>query len=159
MRKHILVVMTAILVLALATAAIAADDPFVGTWKLNVTKSKLNGGPPPVRSQTTTFTIQDNGYKVVGDGVGPDGKSFHEVQHLTNLDGKEHVVTGKPNQDASINTKVDANTIIGIRKKDGKEVENISLVVSKDGKALTLTMKEKKPTGEDYELCNVFDKQ
>ena len=32
----------------------AADAPFVGTWKLNVAKSKYNPGPPP-KSQTYQF--------------------------------------------------------------------------------------------------------
>lgn len=40
MRKPILAAMSAILVLALTTVALAADL-FMGTWKLNVAKSSL----------------------------------------------------------------------------------------------------------------------
>lgn len=47
MKKHILIVMTAILALTLATIAMAADDPFVGTWEMNVGKSKFNPGQHP----------------------------------------------------------------------------------------------------------------
>ena len=87
MRKHILVAMTAILVLALATVAMAAD-PHVGTWKLNVAKSKFNPGPPP-KSDTITFTTQDNGIKLVEDIVEADGKAYH-IGFAAKYDGKDY---------------------------------------------------------------------
>jgi hypothetical protein len=142
MRKQILVLMTAIVfVLALAIAAIAGD-PFVGTWKLNLTKSKYYPGPAP-KSETRVITSQDNGYKTVSDRVSADGKQKHQEITSTDLDGKYHPVTGQPNFDAAMARKVDANTIVGARKKDGKVVGNIRNVISKDGKTMTLTLKGK----------------
>jgi hypothetical protein len=42
------------LLMLCALALVAADNPFVGTWKLNVAKSKFSPGPPP-QSQTVTI--------------------------------------------------------------------------------------------------------
>src|SRR5215470_4107038 len=36
------------------------NDPFVGTWKLDVEKSVFEPGPPPI-SRTMTFVPVDNG--------------------------------------------------------------------------------------------------
>ena len=50
-------------------ALMAASDPFVGTWKLNVAKSKFSPGPP-LQSQTVTIGA-DNKVEVSGtDGTG-----------------------------------------------------------------------------------------
>ena len=50
--------LTVFAVIFLAMAAeglvIAQSDPFVGTWKLNLAKSKFNPGPAP-KSQTRTW--------------------------------------------------------------------------------------------------------
>ena len=147
-----------VLVLTMVTVVMAADDPFVGTWKINVSKSTFNPGPPP-ESVVQTITAQDNGYKIVSNGVDADGKPTHRDFILADLDGKDHSVSGNQNYDASMGRKVDANTIIGARKKDGKEVGNMRMVVSKDGKTLTVTMKGKNVKGEDINSTTVFNKQ
>ena len=64
------------LVLAMATAAMAAEDPYAGTWKLNVAKSRF--APGQVRkSEVNVIEIQGNLLKIVGDRVDADGKATH----------------------------------------------------------------------------------
>lgn len=145
------------LVLALSTVALAAD-PFVGTWKLNVAKSKFLPGQA-LKSGTSTFTVQDNGYRIVFDGVESDGKPSHQENAISDLNGKEHPVSGQPNFDTAMAQRVDANTIVGLRKKDGKEVGSMRFVVFKDGKTLTITMKGVNQKGEDIGRTLVYDKQ
>ncbi len=41
---------------------LAQDNPFVGTWKLNLAKSKFEPGPAP-KSQTRTVVAQGDGAK------------------------------------------------------------------------------------------------
>jgi hypothetical protein len=59
-----------LLVLALLTVSVglaAADDPLVGTWKLNLAKSKFSPPPPP---QDTTIKYEPdgaNGIKVTAE--------------------------------------------------------------------------------------------
>jgi hypothetical protein len=61
-------------VLALAAITFAADNPFMGTWKPNVTKSEFIPGPPP-KSQTVKNEAQENGLKITDDLVAADGKA------------------------------------------------------------------------------------
>jgi hypothetical protein len=155
--RSIVFISTILLILALITAAIAADDPFVGTWKLKVAKS-TGSGPAP-KSETMTITAQDNGYKVVSDTVGADDSPNHQENTLTDLDGKERQVTVNPRFDTVIGTRVDANAISSTVKKSGKEVGSIRIVVSDDGRTLTFTIKGRGPKGEDFTNTGIFEKQ
>jgi hypothetical protein len=155
MRKHILAVMTAILVLALATAAMAAD-PFVGTWKMNVEKSTFNPGPPP-KSSTTRIEATKNGLKFMMDSVSADGKATHSEGTWT-CDGKDYPNQSNPGVTMSY-TRIDTNTIVGVRKKDGKEIGNMVDVISKDDKTGTMTIKGKNAQGQDVNNTIVHDKQ
>ena len=157
MRKHsIVVLVTMFLTLAMATAALAAD-PNVGTWKLNVAKSKFNPGPGP-KSGMVTITAQDNGIKSVSDGVNAEGKATHN-EFAAKYDGKDYPVTGSTTYDTMALTKVDANTTTLVPKKGGKEIGIGRAVVSKDGKTRTITAKGKDANGQDTSFTAVYEKQ
>ena len=83
------------IVLACAAIAIAADNPFVGTWKLNLAKSKYASGPAP-KGETWKIEAQDNGQKDTFDGIDANGKPYH-VQASPKYDGKDYPVAGDPN--------------------------------------------------------------
>ena len=158
MKKHSIVIsvtMIFILVLALATVAMAAD-PHVGTWKLNLGKSKYNPGPAP-KSGMVTITAQDNGIKSVSDGVDADGKAIHS-EFAAKYDGKDYPVTGR-SYDTIALTRVDANTITLVPKKGGKAIGRGRVAVSKDGKTRTVTGKGKDANGHDTSFTMVYDKQ
>jgi hypothetical protein len=153
MRKHITVAMTAILVLALATVAMAAD-PFVGTWKLNLEKSRF----PPGRewkSATHKTEARDNGLKSTYDIVEPDGKPSHVIFDFR-FDGKDYPDS---RGDTAAYTRIDANTLEYVEKKDGKEVWRGRVVVSKDGKTETETIKTKDAKGQPFTIIMISDKQ
>lgn len=151
MRKNILVVITAILILALASVAMAAD-PFVGTWKLNVAKS--NASPAP-KGQTLKITAQNSGFKWAFDTVEADGTATNGVW-AGKYDGKDYSLTGNSNFDTVATKRTDANTLDVVLKKGGKVVGTGRNVVSKDGKTLTMTGKLTNAQGQDV---SVFDKQ
>ena len=150
--------MTAILVLALATVAMAADDPFVGTWKKNVERSQA-GSSPQTKSETITITAQDNGYKILTDRVGVDGKRIHVEDIVPELDGKERPVAGNAYHDAEINRRAGTNTLVNKRKKNGKEVASANFVVSEDGKTLTITIKQNATQGNIGGIMVIYDRQ
>ena len=157
MRKQSIVVHAPIiisLILALSTVALAAD-PLVGTWKLNVAKSKGTGPAP--KSGKVTITAQDNGIKSISDGVDADGKAVHS-EFAAKYDGKDYPVTGR-SYDTIALTRVDANTITLIPKKDGKAIGTGQIVVSKDGKTRTVTGKGKDANGHDTSFTAVYEKQ
>src|SRR6202789_3446692 len=86
--------LVAITVLAFAGSATlrAQSNPLVGTWKLNLTKSKYDPGPTP-KSLTRTVEAQGNGVKYTFEGVAADGTPI-AYGFSTTFDGKDNPVTG-----------------------------------------------------------------
>jgi hypothetical protein len=122
-------------VLLAATAAHAADN-YLGTWTLNVAKSKYDPGPPP-KSQTTILESVANGAtRERGDRVNPDG-SRTVWEWTAKLDGKDYPVKGDPDRDTVALKKIDDNTLEVTNKKDGKVTNTMKIVVAKDGKSRT----------------------
>jgi hypothetical protein len=143
-------------VLALAVMALAADQ-FVGTWKLNVAKSKFPPGQAP-KSVTFKVEAQDNGLKWVTDSVEADGKPSH-WQYSAKYDGKDYRVTGATDTDTIALTKINASTFTWVEKKDRKETSGGRNVISNDGKTMTVTLKGKNAQGQDISETLVVDKQ
>jgi hypothetical protein len=157
MRKHITVVMTAILVLALATAAMAADDPFVGTWILNVAKSRFQPGRE-LRSEIIKAEAQDNGAKQVIDIVTADGKSIH-IEWAAKYDGRDYPGSGNGGADTIRLIRIDTNTREQVVKKGGKEFATERIAISKDGKTRTTTLKGKDSKGQEFSSILIFEKK
>jgi hypothetical protein len=156
MRKSILLVMTAILVLAMATIAMAAD-PFVGTWKLNVTKSKFPTGQAPT-SEILKCVAQENGLMGSFDTVDAAGKASHS-EFSAKYDGKDYPQPGDPNVDTTAFRKINPYTLTVVDKKAGKEVGRYRSTVSTDGKTTTITGTTKDATGKEVTSISVYDKQ
>ena len=68
-------------------SAFAQGDPAVGTWKLNLGKSKYSPGPAP-KSQTITITAAGNGIRVSAKGVDGDGKAT-STEYTASYDGRD----------------------------------------------------------------------
>ena len=159
MRKHsILVAVTMIFfVLALATAALAGD-PHVGTWKLNLAKSKYDPPSSTPKSSTMKIDAQDNGLKCVTDSVDAEGKAYH-AEFAAKYDGNDYPYIGDPRLDTISYIRIDANAVDWVTKKGGKMVGRGRSIVSKDGKTRTVTAREKDDKGQDTTRTLVFDKQ
>jgi len=158
MRKRSLVIVaTMILVLALATAAMAAD-PFVGTWELNVAKSKVSDPTMMPKSEIVKNEAIDNGLKSTLDGVSSEGKAYH-MELSVKYDGKDYPIAGFPTVDTFAQKKIDANSYELVEKKAGKEVGRWLNTASKDGKTSTLTGKGTNAKGREYNATWVYDKQ
>ena len=57
-----------------------ASDPRVGTWKLNVAKSKYNPGPAP-QSQTLKVEASGKGEKITSEVVSADAEETDGLGH------------------------------------------------------------------------------
>jgi hypothetical protein len=141
---------------ALSLVAFGADSN-IGTWKLNLAKSKYSPGPPP-KSQTLKFEAWEDGVKYTADGIGADGKPTHG-EFAAKYDGKDYPFTGNPDADTISYKRVDANTVEAVTKKDGKTTISAKAVISADGKTRTLTMTGKNAKGQDVNNTVVYDKQ
>jgi steroid delta-isomerase-like uncharacterized protein len=135
----------------------AAADPFVGTWKFNVAKSK-GSKSSMAKSSVMKTELQGDVYKNTWDGVDAQGKSFH-VEWSAKYDGRDYPVTGNPNVDMASSKWIDANSFSHVQKKAGKEVGTWRVTVSKDGRALISTGKGKDSKGQEYNATDVLEKQ
>jgi hypothetical protein len=141
----------------LAVIALAADNPFVGTWKLNVAKSKFNSPSVALRSNTVKIEAQENGLKFTFDVVDAEGKVSHS-EEAPLFDGKDYPVKGDPATDTVSLKRIDANTFEVVTKKGGKEVERVRVAISKDGKTSTATTKAKDAKGKEVTSISIYEK-
>src|SRR5262245_3828645 len=141
----LLALTVAVSALVLGGIAQAADNQ-VGTWKLNVAKSKYSPGPAPKES-TTTVAAEPNGYKVTIHGTNAEGNPIH-IEMSPKLDGKDYPMTGNPNADMISLKKIDDYTTEAVTKKNGKPMVTTRTVIAKDGKSRTQTQKGTNAKGE-----------
>ena len=146
----------AILFMGFALSAQAAD-PIVGTWKLNVSKSKYDPGPAP-KSLTAKIEAAGEGEKLTADGVRGDD-SIIRVEYTAQFDGKDYPISGSPMADTVSLKRLDANTTERTDKKGGKVVQTLTRKVSSDGKTATITIKGTDAEGRPINHLAVFEKQ
>ena len=159
-----------LLLWAFATTSITAEsnDPSLGTWILNVAKSKLPGLPPKLFIQR--YEMRPDGF-IVGTriAIGPDG-SPHFEQAAMKHDGKDYEWWDNTSLSAFLSTgkrlpkklsmkPVDAFTVEYTGKESGKATVTGRRIVSSDGKTMTLAGKSLIPSGEWIPFEAVFDKQ
>jgi len=134
-----------------------AKDRAIGTWKLNLAKSKYDPGPPP-QSLTVTYGESGLGVRVTTEGVDAQGNRTH-TEYTANYDGKDSPATGSPDYSSVALKRLDVSTVKVTRKKDGKVVQTVTRVVSKDGKRLTTTTRGTDAKGRRVHNIAVFDRQ
>jgi hypothetical protein len=143
-----------------ASSLLAQDNPFLGTWKLNVAKSKFNPGPAP-KSQTRTIVAQGDGAKYSFDGMRADG-SPAAYSFATNYDGKDSAVTGSGmpgGADTIALKRINSHKVEAILKRGGKEIGKSEAEVSKDGKVATVKSQGTGPEGKAFSNVSVYDKR
>ena len=154
MKKLSLVLCT----ILLAAAAAQAADNFLGTWTLNVAKSKYDPGPAP-KSQTTILdTVAGGATRERGDRVNTDG-SRTQWEWTAKFDGKDYPVKGDPDRDMVSLKKIDDNTIEVTIKKDGKVTNTMKIVVAKDGHSWTNEASSTNPKGVKVHNIMFFDRK
>src|SRR2546421_11561945 len=123
MRTTRTVFLTLTLLVISAASLCAADDPFMGTWKLNEAKSKIGAGAPKVT--TVVYEPAGDKVKISADGAFGDGKPLHD-EWTGKMDGKDYpVATSAPGtgaEDMRSYTKVDDRTLKFTNKRGGKVI-------------------------------------
>ena len=140
------------------TMAVYAADMSIGTWKLNLTKSKYDPANLAPKSQTVKNEAAADGVKQTADLVDSAGKTIHS-EYTAKYDGKDYEVKGDPNRDTVSLKKVDDYTFEFANKKGGKVTTTGKVVYSKDGKTRTITQSGTNPAGQKVNNTTVFDKQ
>ena len=149
----------AILVLVLLSGFISpADDPFTGTWVLNLSKSNI---PPPfsaAKKQIVHLAINGSDLEITEEVV-TDSDEKLNIHAKAKFDGKDYPMTGTPAVDTIAYQRVDRNTIKGVGKKDGKVVIQEKTVISPDGNIVTGTYSMTDATGKQVTAIAVFEKK
>jgi hypothetical protein len=145
--------------LGASTVASAADraDPVIGTWTLNLDKSKYHDGTAP-KSMTRIYSAGAAGTDMKVTGVAADGSAISQTVTLT-YDGKDCAVTGSSKYDTLSLTKINGSTVKSELKKDGKVVGHTTRTISGQGKVLTLSTALTTPKGGTTHDVAVFDRQ
>jgi hypothetical protein len=137
-------------------AAVSAADPLIGTWKLNVSRSKFNPGPAP-RSQTRTYEESPAGVKVTVRTTDARGAST-TVEFPAIYDGKTYPVTGPGPADALALEKINNFQARATLKHAGMVVATAERTLSDNGTILTIHYQE--PGGErPIDNVSVYEKQ
>jgi len=160
MKRFTLLCTLALVCIALPAALLAADNPVLGTWKLNLEKSKFPASMTP-KGLTRTVTADGDNVKYAFEGQAADGSAINYSFSLK-YDGKDAEVagTGAPmGVDHVAITRVNSHQFSASLKKGGKELAISTAVVSHDGKTSTVSTKGTGPDGKPFKSTSVYDKQ
>ena len=150
-----MVIAAIVIGLASGSALAQSSDALIGTWKLNVEKSKN----APFKSGTTTIERAGEGVKYTVDLASVDGTAYHWT-FTAKYDGKDNPVTGNsPFGDTVALTRVDPNTTRSTVKQGGKEMATQTTTVSADGKTRTTTTKGTDAKGQKIDAMSFYEKQ
>ena len=154
--KRMICLLSFAMLFAAASACVAADDPNMGTWKLNEAKSKFSPGAP--KNTSVVYEAAGDSVKVTVDGVGTDGKPSHN-EWTGKFDGNDYPLTGDATADSRSYKKIDARTMELTNKKGGKPVVTGKIAISADGKSRTVTTRGTDASGKKVSATAVYDKQ
>jgi uncharacterized protein RhaS with RHS repeats len=147
----------ALLFLSLSQPFANSADPLVGTWELNIEKSRFDPGPAP-RSQTRTYESDGKTVRMTSKSVNAQGQET-TVEYTASNDGKDSPITGSPIADTVSVKQIDASTSEATLKKNGKIVSVSRRVISSDGKQMTVTTTGVNDKGQPIKSELVFDRR
>jgi hypothetical protein len=136
-RRLVLVLVMSVALCLPGTLAGQTHDPWFGTWRLDVEKSRFRPGQAP-RSIVTTIEPLDGGLKYSSDAVNARGETTH-IEGSASFNGRDRPVHGDPEVDSVALKRINSQTYEIVMKKAGKVTANIINVISRDGKLRTAT--------------------
>jgi hypothetical protein len=139
-------------------------DPWIGTWKIDLTKSEYSTGLLPPRSRTTTYEevlvgiTNDIGVRKSVALVDAGGNLTNVVTGPYLYDGKPYPVTGAKDYDASSYRRVNDFTYEATRTKAGQVVQTVVNVISADGNTRTVTTTGVDLNRRQINIVNVYER-
>jgi hypothetical protein len=133
-----------------------AIDPRIGTWKLNVAKSKISGPPP--QSNTLKIEAAGKGENITTEGVNAQGGRT-ATEYTANFDGKDYPLTGSQIANTVSLRRINSRITIRTDKKDGKVIQTLTRIVSEDGKTLIVWATGTNAQGDPIDNVAVWEKQ
>ena len=145
------------------------SNKVLGTWKLNLEKSKFSPGEPP-RSNVRQFVARPDGFiistisGISAQGIPTftmsaaryDGKNYRLYNQVTLA---ELMMNGTKSQTTQSYKVIDDYTVEITNRENGKVTTVLTRTVSKDLKTMTLVTKGANAQGQPINNVEVFDKQ
>jgi hypothetical protein len=138
-------------------SAAEADDPIVGTWKLNLSKSKYIPGPAP-RSQIRVYRRTPEGIFVTIETVDANGKNRPLIEFPERYDGKDYPAKGSDIADALALKRINDYLAEATLKHAGQVVATTRRIITDNGKTLMLIYQEPS-TEHPVDNIIVYDRQ
>ena len=151
-----IVIAVTLAVLSAGAVVCLADNPNMGTWKLNEAKSKLSPGAP--KNHTVVYEAAGDKVKVTVDGTDSAGNPTHN-EWTGKFNGRYYRVTGDATSDMRSYRKINNRTLALTAKKGAKVTLTGRIVVSADGKSRTVTTSGTDANGKRVRGKAVYDKQ
>jgi len=143
------------------------NNPIIGTWKLNVEKSKYSTGSLPKSATLTVEAQGDADEKTTYTEIGQDGNQT-TYEYTANYNRKDYPITGSGRAGwrddliggaETIALARDLNLYSIVLKKAGNVTMTKRAVVSKDRKVLTITANGADVKGQQTKFVTVWEKQ
>ncbi|HKP35595.1 MAG TPA: hypothetical protein VJT71_01965 [Pyrinomonadaceae bacterium] len=150
-------VIVAALTLCLLSVVVAkADNPHMGVWKLNESKSHFSAGA--TKNNTVLYEAAGTDVKVIVDGTNAEGAATHN-EWTGKFNGRFYAVSGDPTSDKRSYRVINSRAMRLTAKKDGKITLTGSITVSRDGKSRTVVTTGTDANGKRITNTAVYDKQ
>jgi hypothetical protein len=144
--------------LSLSTGLLAEDNSFFGTWRQNLSKSKIARGAPQKDRILVIAPYGKDGWMRVVLNQNQKGE-WVEEHFLVTLDGKDYPTMGNDPRVVSVK-RLDADMVEVSLKRNGKVTSIQRLSLSPDGKTLTQRGSGVDGSGQRYENdLRVYDRQ
>ena len=146
-----------------SAGSLRSADPWVGIWKLNPARSKLQSAPAANIRETLVIyrEVDPDTAEITATQVRKDGSKVVEWKcTVPKSGGMQNYLRGAPDEGVAIvKTVVDGDTQYLTYLHNGKQFDLAAIVLSKDERTYTLSMKFKDAKGQPHEQTEVYEKQ
>jgi hypothetical protein len=146
MSRKVLIVLIVLAAFRGPAGLTAQEEPFLGTWDLNLAASSITRGAPP-RIETIVNIAEPGGFRSMLAVVGATSTSV-EIHHYS-FEGNFHPTEGSDPRELSFK-RLDQNTIEQDTRRNGTVTVHRHIELSKDGKTMTLTANGTTGGGQKY---------
>ena len=120
-----------------------SQDPVIGQWRLDVSKSKYSPRPGP-KSETRTYQLTAEGIKAVIVRTQQNGR-VETIEYDADYDSINHVI-GTPDYDAVRLTRVSAYISEATLSHAGKTFGTARREIAMDGMTMIITFRQESQT-------------
>lgn len=133
-----------------------APPPWIGVWRLNISKTTMSPGPKPASSTVTIQAADGGGFRQVTEqslGLGASKSEF-----TAKFDGADYPIRGNPNADVVTLKRIDDLSYELVGKKGGKVMITSRVTHSPDGKTRTVVQAGVDAKGQKVSNTMVYDR-